>query len=296
MEILKTRYYQDEPGKIMVDPIDAYLEEVYTIPLLTKEAEVKLGQKMAEGDIEAAEQLTIANLRLVVYFAKRAYNSCGLDLLDLIQEGNLGLIKAVERFDYKKGYKFSTYATWWIKHFIERAGPQARSVSIPHNVIIYSKRINGLRNILSQNLQREPSLNEIAEEIGKPAEKIQQIISMSQYPISLSTPVSTENYAPSTFTSTTIGEFVISKNNIPPDEIVAQDFLKEKISQLLSQLSERERRIIELRFGFNDGITRTLEEIGKEFKLTKERIRQIESKVLNELRTEEVLRTLRDYI
>ncbi|MHB8362334.1 MAG: sigma-70 family RNA polymerase sigma factor [Patescibacteria group bacterium] len=292
MEVLETGYCQLNPEEVIVDPMVAYLEEVYTIPLLKRDDEIRLGKRMEEGDITAEEELTVANLRLVIYYAKKVYRQGGPDLLDLIQEGNLGLIKAVKKFDYTKGYKFSTYATWWIKHFLDRAGPQSRTVTIPHNVILYNKRIRGLRNILSQNLQREPNQEEIGEEMGKSVHEVEEIIMMSRSPLSLSTPIKGSDE----LEATTIAEFIVSKDDIPPDEIAAQDFLKDEINLLLSKLSDRERIIIELRFGFYDGNIRTLEEIGKMFKLTKERIRQIESKVLKELKTEEVLQILHDYI
>ena len=291
MEVLITEYSQF-PEEVIVDPMVAYLEEVYTIPMLTKDDEIRLGQRIEKGDIKAEEELTTANLRLVIYYAKKVYRQGGPDLLDLIQEGNLGLIKAAKKFDYTKGYKFSTYATWWIKHFLGRAGPQSRTVTIPHNVIIYNKRIGGLRNVLSQNLQREPKPEEIGEEIGKSMHEVEEIIMMSKSPLSLSTPIRGSDE----LEATTIAEFIVAKNDIPPDEIAVQDFLKEEIHLLLSKLSDRERTIIELRFGFYDGNIRTLEEIGKLFQLTKERIRQIECKVLKELKTQEVLQILHDYL
>ncbi len=291
MEALKTEYYNCNT-EVIVDPMVAYLEEVHTIPLLTREDEVRLGIRMEKGDAKAEEELIVANLRLVIYYAKKVYQPGGLDLLDLIQEGNLGLIKAVKKFDYTRGYKFSTYSTWWIKHFIERAESQSRTVTIPHNIIIYNKRIKRLRNDLSQNLQREPKPEEIAEEIGKPLHEVEDIVMISKNPLSLSTTIRNSD----DLEATTIAEFITSKDDIPPDEIAAQDFLKEEIQKLLANLSDRERKIIELRFGFNDGIVRTLEEVGKKFGRTKERIRQIECKVLKGLQTKEVLQILHDYI
>ncbi|MHB8362335.1 MAG: sigma-70 family RNA polymerase sigma factor [Patescibacteria group bacterium] len=274
------------------DPIRAYLQEIGKIPLLTGKEEVTLAKRIKSGDKEATEYLTTANLRLVVSIAKKYYKGGSLSLLDLIQEGNIGLMRAVDKFDYTRGYKFSTYATWWIRQAITRAiADQERTIRIPVHMIETIHQLQKVRSTLSMKLQRAPSSQELAKEMGKTVDQVEEIIKISQYPTSLSTPVGDDGSG-----SSTIADFIADEDNPQPEAVASKDFLKNQISDVLSGLSDRERKVIELRFGLQDGVARTLEEVGREFKVTRERIRQIESKALKKLNTKEVRQILQDYI
>ena len=271
------------------DPVRMYLKEIGTVPLLSAEEELRLAKRKAEGDESAKERLIEANLRLVVSIAKR-YVGRGMLFLDLIQEGNLGLIKAVEKFDYRKGYKFSTYATWWIRQAITRAiADQARTIRIPvHMVETINKLIRVSRQLL-QELGREPTPEEIAEELDMPVERVREILKISQEPVSLETPIGEEE-------DSHLGDFIQDDNVPVPAEAAAQTLLKEQLDEVLDTLTEREQKVLRLRFGMNDGRARTLEEVGKEFDVTRERIRQIEAKALRKLRHPSRSRKLRDYL
>lgn len=304
-------------GTNIEDPVRMYLKEIGKVPLLSAEEEIALAQKMEAGDLahsqldesgddmdeetkselqELAEQgdyakkkLAEANLRLVVSIAKR-YVGRGMLFLDLIQEGNLGLIKAVEKFDYRKGYKFSTYATWWIRQAITRAiADQARTIRIPvHMVETINKLIRVSRQLL-QELGREPSPEEIAEEMEIPVERVREILKISQEPVSLETPIGEEE-------DSHLGDFIQDENVPVPADAAAFTLLKEQLVEVLSTLTEREQKVLRLRFGLDDGRARTLEEVGKEFNVTRERIRQIEAKALRKLRHPSRSRKLRDYL
>lgn len=276
-------------GVSLEDPVRMYLKEIGKIPLLTTEAEIALAKRMELGDKEAGKRLAEANLRLVVSIAKR-YVGRGMQFLDLIQEGNLGLIKAVEKFDYTKGYKFSTYATWWIRQAITRAiADQARTIRIPvHMVETINKLIRVSRQLL-QELGREPAPEEIAEELDMPVERVREILKISQEPVSLETPIGEEE-------DSHLGDFIQDDNVPVPAEAAAQTLLKEQLDEVLDTLTEREQKVLRLRFGMNDGRARTLEEVGKEFDVTRERIRQIEAKALRKLRHPSRSRKLRDYL
>ena len=276
-------------GISIEDPVRMYLKEIGKVPLLTAEEEVELAKRMSEGDEEAKKRLAEANLRLVVSIAKR-YVGRGMLFLDLIQEGNLGLIKAVEKFDYQKGFKFSTYATWWIRQAITRAiADQARTIRIPvHMVETINKLVRVSRQLL-QELGREPSPEEIAEELKMPVERVREILKISQEPVSLETPIGEEE-------DSHLGDFIQDDNVPVPAEAAAQTLLKEQLNEVLDSLAEREQKVLRLRFGMNDGRARTLEEVGKEFDVTRERIRQIEAKALRKLRHPSRSRKLRDYL
>ena len=276
-------------GISIEDPVRMYLKEIGKVPLLTAEEEVELAQRMEEGDMEAKKKLAEANLRLVVSIAKR-YVGRGMLFLDLIQEGNLGLIKAVEKFDYKKGYKFSTYATWWIRQAITRAiADQARTIRIPvHMVETINKLIRVSRQLL-QELGREPQPEEIAEVMDIPVERVREILKISQEPVSLETPIGEEE-------DSHLGDFIPDDNMPVPADAAAFTLLKEQLVEVLDTLTEREKKVLTLRFGLEDGRARTLEEVGKEFNVTRERIRQIEAKALRKLRHPSRSRKLRDYI
>ena len=271
------------------DPVRMYLKEIGKVPLLSAEREIELAQRMEEGDEEAKKELAEANLRLVVSIAKR-YVGRGMLFLDLIQEGNLGLIKAVEKFDYHKGYKFSTYATWWIRQAITRAiADQARTIRIPvHMVETINKLIRVSRQLL-QELGREPTPEEIAKELDMPVDRVREILKISQEPVSLETPIGEEE-------DSHLGDFIQDDNVPVPAEAAAQTLLKEQLDEVLDTLTEREQKVLRLRFGMNDGRARTLEEVGKEFDVTRERIRQIEAKALRKLRHPSRSRKLRDYL
>ena len=276
-------------GISIEDPVRMYLKEIGKVPLLSAEEEIDLAQRMEQGDESAKKRLAEANLRLVVSIAKR-YVGRGMLFLDLIQEGNLGLIKAVEKFDYRKGYKFSTYATWWIRQAITRAiADQARTIRIPvHMVETINKLIRVSRQLL-QELGREPTPEEIAEEMDMPVERVREILKISQEPVSLETPIGEEE-------DSHLGDFIQDDNVPVPADAATFTLLKEQLDEVLSTLTEREQKVLILRFGLEDGRARTLEEVGKEFNVTRERIRQIEAKALRKLRHPSRSRKLKDYL
>jgi len=271
------------------DPVRMYLKEIGKVPLLSPEEEVALAERMANGDEDAKHRMTEANLRLVVSIAKR-YVGRGMLFLDLIQEGNLGLIKAVEKFDHTKGYKFSTYATWWIRQAITRAiADQARTIRIPvHMVETINKTIRVSRQLL-QELGHDPSAEEIAEVMGMPAEKVRDILKIAQEPVSLETPIGEEE-------DSHLGDFIPDEDASEPSEAASFSLLREQLEEVLDTLAPREKKVLELRFGIVDGRTRTLEEVGKEFNVTRERIRQIEAKALRKLRHPSRSKKLRDFL
>jgi RNA polymerase primary sigma factor len=287
------------------DPVRMYLREIGRVPLLSAEEEVKLAQRMERGKIErlkpapnrryiedgeeAQRRLTEANLRLVVSVAKK-YIGRGMSLLDLIQEGNIGLIRAVEKFDYTKGYKFSTYATWWIRQAITRAiADQARTIRIPVHMVETINRLIRISRRLLQDLGREPTSEEIAEQMEITAEKVREIIKVSQEPVSLETPIGEED-------DSHLGDFIEDHTALAPADAASHQLLKEQVEDVLDSLTERERKVLQLRFGLDDGRSRTLEEVGKEFHVTRERIRQIEAKALRKLRHPSRSRKLKDYL
>ncbi len=276
-------------GMVMSDdPVKLYLKEIGSYPLLSIAEEIELAKRIEKGDEEAKKILTESNLRLVVSIAKR-YVGRGLSFLDLIQEGNLGLIKAVEKFDYTKGYKFSTYATWWIRQAITRSiADQSRTIRIPvHMSEVINKTYRVSRNLL-QELGREPSEQELADAMNLPIEKIREILKVSADPISLDTPIGEED-------DSHLGDFIKDESIVGPEEAAAYAVLQDQISKLLDTLTEREQRVLILRFGLKDGRTRTLEEVGKEFNVTRERIRQIEAKALRKLRHPSRSKMLKGY-
>lgn len=292
------------------DPVRMYLREIGRVPLLTAEEEVRLAQLMERGKAErvkaethkvaphrryveegeeAQRRLTEANLRLVVSVAKK-YIGRGMNLLDLIQEGNIGLIRAVEKFDYTKGYKFSTYATWWIRQAITRAiADQARTIRIPVHMVETINRLIRISRRLLQDLGREPTSEEIAEQMEISAEKVREIIKVSQEPVSLETPIGEED-------DSHLGDFLEDHTALAPADAASHQLLKEQVEDVLDSLTERERKVLQLRFGLDDGRSRTLEEVGKEFHVTRERIRQIEAKALRKLRHPSRSRKLKDYL
>ena len=276
-------------GVSIEDPVRMYLKEIGKVPLLSAEEEIELAKRMELGDQEAKKRLAEANLRLVVSIAKR-YVGRGMLFLDLIQEGNLGLIKAVEKFDYRKGYKFSTYATWWIRQAITRAiADQARTLRIPvHMVETINKLIRVSRQLL-QELGREPTPEEIAAEMNMPVERVREILKISQEPVSLETPIGEEE-------DSHLGDFIQDDNVPVPADAAAFTLLKEQLEEVLGTLTEREQKVLTLRFGLEDGRARTLEEVGREFNVTRERIRQIEAKALRKLRHPSRSRKLKDYL
>ena len=276
-------------GISIEDPVRMYLKEIGKVNLLTAEQEIQLAQRMEKGDEEAKKKLAEANLRLVVSIAKR-YVGRGMLFLDLIQEGNLGLIKAVEKFDYRKGYKFSTYATWWIRQAITRAiADQARTIRIPvHMVETINKLIRVSRQLL-QELGREPTPEEIAKEMDMSVERVREILKISQEPVSLETPIGEEE-------DSHLGDFIQDDNVPVPADAAAFTLLKEQLVEVLATLTEREQKVLRLRFGLDDGRARTLEEVGQEFNVTRERIRQIEAKALRKLRHPSRSRKLKDYL
>ncbi|MGQ9556906.1 MAG: RNA polymerase sigma factor RpoD [Desulfurispora sp.] len=271
------------------DPVRMYLKEIGRVPLLTPEEEVELARRMEQGDEEAKRRLAEANLRLVVSIAKR-YVGRGMLFLDLIQEGNLGLIKAVEKFDYRKGYKFSTYATWWIRQAITRAiADQARTIRIPvHMVETINKLIRVSRQLL-QELGREPLPEEIAREMGISEEKVREIMKIAQEPVSLETPIGEEE-------DSHLGDFIEDADARAPAEEASYTLLREQLDEVLKTLTDREQKVLRLRFGLDDGRARTLEEVGQKFGVTRERIRQIEAKTLRKLRHPSRSKKLKDYL
>ena len=276
-------------GVAIDDPVRMYLKEIGRVPLLTADDEVDLAKRIEEGDDDAKRRLAEANLRLVVSIAKR-YVGRGMLFLDLIQEGNLGLIKAVEKFDYRKGYKFSTYATWWIRQAITRAiADQARTIRIPvHMVETINKLIRVQRHLL-QELGREPTAEEIADEMDVSVERVREILKVAQEPVSLETPIGEEE-------DSHLGDFIEDEDAPAPAEAASYLLLREQISEVLSTLTPREKRVLELRFGLGDGRARTLEEVGQVFGVTRERIRQIEAKALRKLRHPSRSKKLKDYL
>ena len=276
-------------GISIEDPVRMYLKEIGKVPLLSAEEEIELAKRMENGDQEAKKRLAEANLRLVVSIAKR-YVGRGMLFLDLIQEGNLGLIKAVEKFDYKKGYKFSTYATWWIRQAITRAiADQARTIRIPvHMVETINKFVRVQRQLL-QELGREPYPEEIAEHMNMPVDRVREIQKISLEPVSLETPIGEEE-------DSHLGDFIQDENVPVPAEAAAFTLLREQLEEVLGTLTEREQKVLKLRFGLEDGRSRTLEEVGREFEVTRERIRQIEAKALRKLRHPSRSRKLKDYL
>jgi RNA polymerase primary sigma factor len=277
------------PGVKINDPVRMYLKEIGRVPLLTAEEEIELAKRIEQGDEEAKRRLAEANLRLVVSIAKR-YVGRGMLFLDLIQEGNMGLLKAVEKYDYRKGFKFSTYATWWIRQAITRAiADQARTIRIPvHMVETINKLIRVSRQLL-QELGREPTPEEIAKEMGLSPEKVREIMKIAQEPVSLETPIGEED-------DSHLGDFIPDDDAQAPAEAAAYELLKEQLNEVLDTLSEREENVLRLRFGLDDGRTRTLEEVGKVFGVTRERIRQIEAKALRKLRHPSRSKRLKDFL
>ncbi|HOQ02662.1 MAG TPA: RNA polymerase sigma factor RpoD [Bacillota bacterium] len=276
-------------GVALDDPVRMYLKEIGRVPLLTAEEEVELAKRMEMGDLEAKQRLIESNLRLVVSIAKK-YVGRGMDFLDLIQEGNMGLIKAVEKFDYRKGFKLSTYATWWIRQAITRAiADQARTIRVPvHMVETINKMVRTSRELV-QELGREPTAEEIAEKMGITPEKVREIQKIAQEPVSLETPIGEEE-------DSHLGDFIEDIDALAPDEAASYLLLQEQIDEVLSTLNEREQRVLRLRFGLDDGRPRTLEEVGREFGVTRERIRQIEAKALRKLRNPQRSKKLKDYL
>ncbi|MGI6561164.1 MAG: RNA polymerase sigma factor RpoD [Clostridia bacterium] len=276
-------------GIAIDDPVRMYLKEIGKVDLLTAEEEVELAKGMEKGDEECKRRLAEANLRLVVSIAKR-YVGRGMQFLDLIQEGNLGLIKAVEKFDYRKGYKFSTYATWWIRQAITRAiADQARTIRIPVHMVETINKLIRVSRQLVQELGRDPKPEEIAEEMDIPVEKVREIMKISQEPVSLETPIGEEE-------DSHLGDFIPDDDAPAPAEAAAHILLKEQLNDVLDTLTPREEKVLRLRFGLDDGRARTLEEVGREFRVTRERIRQIEAKALRKLRHPSRSKKLKDYL
>ncbi|MBP3633586.1 MAG: RNA polymerase sigma factor RpoD [Oscillospiraceae bacterium] len=271
------------------DPVRMYLREIGKIPLLTQEQEQELAQKMVEGDKKARQKMTEANLRLVVSIAKR-YMNRGMQLLDLIQEGNLGLLKAVEKFDYTKGYKFSTYATWWIRQAITRAiADQARTIRIPVHMVETINRVIRTAHSMVQELGRDPSPQELSAKMGMELSKVEEILKIAQEPVSLETPIGEEE-------DSHLGDFIQDEEASQPAEAASYTLLREQLEEVLATLAPREEQVLRMRFGLTDGKAHTLEEVGKEFDVTRERIRQIESKALRKLRHPSRSKKLRDFL
>ena len=278
-----------QEGLAIDDPVRMYLKEIGKVPLLDNDAELVLAEKMAHGDVEAKKQLVEANLRLVVSIAKR-YVGKGMFFLDLIQEGNLGLMKAVDKFDYRKGYKFSTYATWWIRQAITRAiADQARTIRIPVHMVETIHKVSRYSRQLLQEYGREASAEEIAEKMGTSADKVREIMKIAQDPVSLETPIGEEE-------DTHLGDFIQDDDSPARAEAASYALLREQLNEVLHTLTPREEHVLKLRFGLDDGRTRTLEEVGKEFNITRERIRQIEAKALRKLRHPSRSKRLKDYL
>lgn len=271
------------------DPVRMYLKEIGTVPLLSAEEEVRLAKRKADGDEDAKERLIEANLRLVVSIAKR-YTGRGMSFLDLVQEGNLGLIKGVEKFDYTKGYKLSTYATWWIRQSVTRAlADQARTIRVPVHMVETINKMSKMQRKLTLELGYEPSVTELAEALEMSEDKVMEIMQIAREPASLETPIGEED-------DSNLGDFVADNNVVTPEGNVESVMLREHIDALLGDLKERERQVIVLRFGLEDGHPRTLEEVGKEFNVTRERIRQIEAKALRKLRNPVRSKRIRDFL
>ena len=278
-----------QEGLAIDDPVRMYLKEIGKIPLLTPERETYLAEQITAGDKAAKDELIEANLRLVVSIAKRHVGK-GMYFLDLIQEGNLGLIKAVEKFDYSKGYKFSTYATWWIRQAITRAiADQARTIRIPVHMVETIHKVSRTARQLLQEFGREPNTDEIAEALGMTADKVREIMKIAQDPVSLETPIGEEE-------DSHLGDFVEDNDSPAPSDSASYSLLREQLCNILHTLTPREEQVIKLRFGLEDGRPRTLEEVGKKFEITRERIRQIEAKALRKLRHPSRSKTLKDYL
>lgn len=276
-------------GIAIDDPVKVYLKEIGRVPLLSSDEETELAKRMAEGDTKAKNRLSEANLRLVVSIAKK-YVGRGMQFLDLIQEGNLGLIKAVEKFDYEKGFKFSTYATWWIRQAITRAlADQARTIRIPVHMVETINKVSRTSRQLLQELGREPQPEEIAKEMKMPVERVREIMKISQEPVSLETPIGEED-------DSHLGDFIQDDHVMVPVDAATQTLLREQLDEAMDTLTDREQKVLRLRFGLDDGRARTLEEVGKEFDVTRERIRQIEAKALRKLRHPSRSRKLKDYL
>ena len=275
---------------ISADSIQMYLREIGKVSLLTGEEEVSLAKRKEKGDLDAKKKLILANLRLVVSIAKK-FTGRSLSLLDLIQEGNIGLFRAVEKFDYKKGYKFSTYATWWIRQAITRAlADQSRTIRIPVHMVETINRFQQISRSLTQDLGREPLPEEVAAEMGEPVEKIHHIIKISQDTVSLETTVGDDDDNDST-----LGDFIEDIKTMSPERIASLQLLKTHVKEIINFLTPREQKILEMRFGLNDGVAHTLEEVGQEFGVTRERIRQIEAKALEKMQNHEMMKKLKDY-
>ncbi|EGL39110.1 RNA polymerase sigma factor RpoD [Parvimonas micra] len=288
-EEIKLEDFSDLKGFNIDDPVKMYLKEIGKIPLLSADEERILAENMEAGDIEAKKKLAETNLRLVVSIAKR-YVGRGMQFLDLIQEGNMGLMKAVEKFDFRRGFKFSTYATWWIRQAITRSiADQARTIRIPVHMVETINKLVRIERQLVQELGREPTNEEISEHMGIEVEKVNEIRKIAQEPVSLETPIGEED-------DSHLGDFIEDETAIAPDEAANFSMLKEQLNQVLSTLSDREKKVLELRFGLNDGTPRTLEEVGKEFEVTRERIRQIEAKALRKLKHPSRSQKLKDFL
>ncbi len=273
----------------MDDPVKMYLKDIGKVPLLSADDEIELARKMMDGDESAKRELSVANLRLVVSIAKR-YVGRGMQFLDLIQEGNLGLMKAVEKFDYQKGFKFSTYATWWIRQAITRAiADQARTIRIPVHMVETINKVVRVQRLLLQQYGREPTPEEIAKEMGIPEQRVVEIQKISQDPVSLETPIGEEE-------DSHLGDFIEDEQALAPTDVVASNLLKEQLLEILDTLTPREEKVLRLRYGLDDGKPRTLEEVGKEFNVTRERIRQIEAKALRKLRHPTRSKRLKEFI
>ena len=282
------KYFSQE-GLAIDDPVRMYLKDIGKIPLLTPERETYLAERISVGDKAAKDELIEANLRLVVSIAKRHVGK-GMFFLDLIQEGNLGLMKAVEKFDYSKGYKFSTYATWWIRQAITRAiADQARTIRIPVHMVETIHKVSRTARQLLQEFGREPTTDEIAEALGMTADKVREIMKIAQDPVSLETPIGEEE-------DSHLGDFVEDNDSPSPSDSASDSLLREHLCNILHTLTPREEQVIKLRFGLEDGRPRTLEEVGKKFEITRERIRQIEAKALRKLRHPSRSKTLKDYL
>ena len=278
-----------QEGLSIDDPVRMYLKEIGKVPLLSTEKELELAEKMSQGDEKAKQELVEANLRLVVSIAKR-YVGKGMFFLDLIQEGNLGLMKAVDKFDYNKGYKFSTYATWWIRQAITRAiADQARTIRIPVHMVETIHKVSRISRQLLQRLGREPTADEIAREMNMSPEKVREILKIAQDPVSLETPIGEEE-------DSHLGDFIEDVDSPAPAEAASYTLLREQLSEVLHTLTPREEQVLRLRFGLDDGRTRTLEEVGKVFNITRERIRQIEAKALRKMRHPSRSKRLKDYL
>ena len=276
-------------GISLDDPVRMYLKEIGKVPLLSSQEEQDLAERITAGDEEAKKKLAESNLRLVVSIAKR-YTGRGMMFLDLIQEGNIGLLKAVEKFDYSKGFKFSTYATWWIRQAITRAiADQSRTIRIPVHMVETINKLVRIQRKLLQELGREPSPEEIAEEMELPVDRVREIMKISQEPVSLETPIGEED-------DSHLGDFIQDDNALAPADAAAFTLLKEELNAVLATLTERERKVLSLRFGLEDGHAKTLEEVGKEFNVTRERIRQIEAKALRKLRHPNKSKRLKDFM